>query len=263
MSDSSAPPARFRATIEYDGTSYHGSQLQPAVRTVQRELEDALAKLFGRRTRIDLAGRTDAGVHATAQEIAFGVPRPWDPDELARALAAVLPDDIGVRIVREAPADFHPRFDAEARRYRYAIALGERKRPFLRDRCWSPGWPLDPELLARLAAAIPGERSFERFARAGQPERGTRCRIESAAWRLDRPPFASFEIIADRFLHRMVRYLVGTSAEIAAGRRPFDDFGRLLEGEPGTRAVFPAPPAGLYLTGVRYGGEWNADPGLP
>ena len=263
MSDSTAPPARFRATIEYDGTSFHGSQLQPAVRTVQREVEEALERLFDQPVRIDLAGRTDAGVHATAQEIAFGAPSAWTPEELARALRAVLPDDVAVRKVRNAASDFHPRFDAEGRRYRYVIAEGGRRRPFLCDRAWIPRWPLDRDALDRLAAAIPGERSFERFARAGQPERGTRCRVTSAAWLFDCPPFLFFEIVADRFLHHMVRYLVGTSAEIAAGRRPSEDFERLLAGEAGTRAVFPAPPGGLYLTGVRYGGEWNAGAGVP
>jgi tRNA pseudouridine38-40 synthase len=263
MSDSTAPPARFRATIEYDGTSFHGSQLQPGVRTVQREVEEALGKLFDRPVRIDLAGRTDAGVHATAQEIAFGPPRAWSPEELARALGATLPDDVAVRKVRRAAHEFHPRFDAERRRYRYVIAEGDRRRPFLCDRAWFPKWPLDRDALARLAAAIPGERSFERFARAGQPERGTRCRVASAAWRFDLPPFVFFEIVADRFLHHMVRYVVGTSVEIAAGRRPFEDFERLLAGEAASRPVFPAPPGGLYLTGVRYGGEWNSGPGIP
>ena len=263
MSDSTASASRFRATIEYDGTSVHGSQLQPGVRTVQREVEEALSKLFDGPVRIDLAGRTDAGVHATAQEVAFRAPRRWDAEELARALGAVFPADVAVTSVLRSAADFHPRFDAEARRYRYAVAPGRRQRPLLRDRCWSPGWPLDLDVLAELAAALAGERSFERFARAGQPERGTRCRVESAAWIVDRTPFAFFEIVADRFLHHMVRYLVGTSVEIAAGRRPADDFERLLGGEAGTRAVFPAPPGGLYLTGVRYAGRWNADPELP
>lgn len=263
MSDSKAPPARFRATIEYDGTSFHGSQLQPGVRTVQREVEEALGKLFDRPVRIDLAGRTDAGVHATAQEIAFGPPSAWSPEELARALGANLPADVAVRKVGHTAHEFHPRFDAERRRYRYVIAEGGRRRPFLRDRAWIPKWALDRDALDRLAAAIPGERSFERFARAGQPERGTRCRVASAAWRFDRLPFLFFEIVADRFLHHMVRYLVGTSVEIAAGRRPFEDFERLLAGEAASRPVFPAPPGGLYLTGVRYGGEWNSGPGIP
>ena len=263
MSDATAPPARFRATIEYDGTSFHGSQLQPGVRTVQREVEEALGKLFSRPVRIDLAGRTDAGVHATAQEIGFDAPHAWSPEELARALGATLPDDVAVRKVSRAASDFHPRFDAEGRRYRYVVAEGGPRQPFLRDRVWIPRWPLDRDALARLAAAIPGERSFERFARAGQPERGTRCRVESAAWSFDRPPFLFFEIVADRFLHHMVRYLVGTAVEIAAGRRPVEDFERLLAGDAASRPVFPAPPGGLYLTGVRYGGEWNAGPGVP
>jgi len=143
------------------------------------------------------------------------------------------------------------------------IAGGGRRGPFRRARAWGPRWPLDGDARARLAAAIPGERSFERFARAGQPERGTRCRVASADWRFDHPPFLFFEIVADRFLHHMVRYLVGTSVEIAAGRRPFEDFERLLAGEAASRPVFPAPPGGLYLTGVRYGGEWNSGPGIP
>lgn len=263
MSDSTASDRRFRATFEYDGTSFHGSQLQPGVRTVQREVEETLGKLFDRPVRIDLAGRTDAGVHATAQEIAFGAPRGWNPEELARALGATLPGDIAVRKVGRAASDFHPRFDAERRRYRYLVAEGGRRRPFLRDRAWIPRWPLDRDALARLAETIPGERSFERFARAGQPERGTRCRVASAAWRFDRPPFLFFEIVADRFLHHMVRYLVGTSAEIAAGHRPFEDFERLLAGEAASRPVFPAPPGGLYMTGVRYGGKWNSGAGIP
>ena len=262
MPATASSAARLRATIEYDGTSFHGSQLQPGVRTVQRELEAALSKLFDRRTRIDLAGRTDAGVHATAQEIAFAAPQPWRAAEVLRALGRVLPDDIAVRRVRETADDFHPRFAAEARRYRYAVATGARRRPLLRDRCWHLARPLDREALDRVAATIPGERSFARFARKGQPERGTRCRIARAAWRFDRPPFAFFDIVADRFLHHMVRYLVGTSVEVATGTRPFEDFGRLLEGEAGSRAVFPAPPAGLYLTGVRYAGRWNAGPEL-
>ena len=262
MSATASPSARLRATIEYDGTSFHGSQLQPGVRTVQREIEAALSKLFDRHTRIDLAGRTDAGVHATAQEIAFAAPDRWPPDEVVRALGRVLPDDIAVRDAREAAADFHPRFAAEARRYRYVIVTGARRRPLLRDRCWHPAGRLDPEALEQLAATIPGQRSFARFARAGQPERGTRCRVARAAWRFDRSPLAFFDIVADRFLHHMVRYLVGTSVEIAVGRRQFEDFGRLLAGEAGSRAVFPAPPAGLYLTGVRYGGRWNAGPEL-
>ncbi len=252
----------LRATIEYDGTSFHGSQIQPGVRTVQGEIEKVLSKLFREPVRLHLAGRTDAGVHATAQEVAFAAPASWSPSELSRALDATLPGDIAVRRTGEASSDFHPRFDAAARRYRYVIAERSARRPFLRDRCWSPGWPLDHDALARLADLLPGARSFASFARRGRPGRSALCRVDSVAWS-DRAPFLFFEIVANRFLHRMVRYLVGTSVEIAARRRPFEDFEKLLAGRAASRSVSPAPPCGLYLSGVMYHDGWNSGGGIP
>ncbi len=262
MSDS-AKLSRFRGTIEYDGTSFHGSQLQPDVRTVQGEIERVLCKLFDGPARVELAGRTDTGVHAAGQEIAFGAPARWDAEELTRALTALLPDDIAVRGLVPTPGGFHPRFDAEARRYEYVVVGGERVRPLLRGRCWAVDRRLDLALLDTLAASIEGERSFDSFAKAGQPERGTRCCVERARWIADRPPFVLFEVVADRFLHHMVRYLIGTSIEIATGDRPREDLGLLLEGRTASRPVFPAPAAGLYLTGVRYGEVWNRPSGIP
>ncbi len=263
MSDSATAAARFRATIEYDGTSFHGSQLQPDVRTVQGEIESALSKLLDRAVRIELAGRTDTGVHAAAQEVAFDAPGGWEAEKLARALTAVLPVDVAVRWLVRAPDAFHPRFDADARRYEYVVAVGDRRRPFLRDRCWAIDVPIDPAVLADLARPIEGERSFEAFAKGGQPERGNRCRVDRARWIADRPPFLIFEVVADRFLHHMVRYLVGTAVEIAMDRRPAEDLPLLLGGEAASRPVFPAPPGGLYLTGVRYGEDWNRPAGIP
>ena len=263
MSDHATALARFRATIEYDGTSFHGSQLQPDVRTVQGEIERALSKLLDQPMRIELAGRTDTGVHGAAQEIAFDAPTPWEAEELSRALTAVLPGDIALRGLGGAADGFHPRFDAEARRYQYVVAVGERHRPLLRDRCWAVDREVDPAMLDSLAPLIEGERSFRAFAKAGQSGRGTRCRVERARWVPGQTPFVIFQVVADRFLHHMVRYLVGTSIEIATGRRPFEDFGLLLQDGAASRPVFPAPPGGLYLTGVRYGGGWNRPAGIP
>lgn len=254
------PTKRFRATIAYDGTAFHGSQLQPDVRTVQGEIESALSRLFETPVRIDLAGRTDTGVHATAQEIALDAPDPWDEAELRRALAALLPDDLTVRALNETHADFHPRFDATARRYLYVVRGSEHASPFQRTSCWTLNQTsdeVDRAVLSELADMMVGERSFESFAKAGQPERGTRCDVRAARWEGDAAPWLGFEIEADRFLHHMVRYLVGTSIEVATGRRPKEDFANLLAGTPASRAVFPAPPHGLYLTGVRYADEWN------
>ncbi len=264
MSDPTPSSARLRATVQYDGAGFHGSQLQPDVRTVQGTLEEALSRLLDRSTRVELAGRTDAGVHAAAQEIAFDTPPGRAAADVARGLGALLPEDLGTLGVREARDDFHPRFDATGRRYEYLLAPGlAADSPFLRDRCWRVPGALDPASLAALAGRLAGERAFDGFAKAGQPERGTRCRVEEAAWRAGPGPLLRFTIVADRFLHHMVRYLVGTQVEIARGRRPADDLDRMLEGETPSRPVYPAPPGGLYLTGVRYEEGWNRPAGIP
>lgn len=263
MSDPSPSQTRLRATVEYDGTRFHGSQLQPGVRTVQGELETCLSRLLDRAVRIDLAGRTDAGVHALAQEIAFEAPDGRAAGEVARGLAALAPPDLGVVHVREATADFHPRFDAGGRRYEYLVALDDLAgSPFLRDRAWGLRDRPDPGTLERLARLLPGERDFGGFAKSGQPERGTRCRVDEAGWHGVGADLLAFRITADRFLHHMVRYLVGTAVEAATGRRPADDVAAALAGETPSRPVYPAPPGGLYLTGVRYGDGWNRASGL-
>lgn len=264
MSDPAPDSRRLRATVEYDGTGFHGSQLQPEVRTVQGELETALSALFDRPVRIDLAGRTDTGVHALAQEIAFPAPPDRGAADVARGLAALTPPDLAAVAVREAAPGFHPRFDARLRRYEYLVATGDlAASPFLRDRVWGVRDDPDPGRLEALAASLPGERSFGGFAKAGQPERGTRCRVEAAAWRPAGGGLLAFEITADRFLHHMVRYLVGTMVGIATGRRPAGDLERALAEEEPSRPVYPAPPGGLYLTGVAYEEGWNRRAGLP
>jgi len=141
--------------------------------------------------------------------------------------------------------------------------------PFLRHRAWrlvpDGGYELEGglERLETLAGRIPGERDFSGFAKAGQPERGPRCLVRTATWTEDRLGRLVFTIVADRFLHHMVRYVVGTLLEIAAGRRPEEDLDRLLAAETPSRPVFPAPAGGLYLSGVRYAGAWNREAGLP
>ena len=262
MSESNAA-GRFRATIAYDGAAFHGSQLQPDVRTVQGEVEAALSRLRDETVRIDLAGRTDTGVHASAQEIAFAAPG-WNARELERALGAVLPDDIALVRLGAAGPDFHPRFDATGRRYEYIVSPAPgAAAPFLRSRAWPVGESVNWDRLGALAQQVPGERSFGGFAKSGQPERGTRCRVERAAWGAGPGDLLRFLIVADRFLHRMVRYLVGTMVEVATGRRPASDLRDAIEERTPSRPVFPAPPGGLYLTGVRYGETWNAPGGIP
>lgn len=257
------PTVRFRATVEYDGTDFHGWQIQPDVRTVQGELEARLAHLLDRKTRVDAAGRTDAGVHAVGQEVAFDAPERWDPGEMTRALDATLSDDVRVARVRAAEPDFHPRFDASARRYEYFLATGPGARsPLRRRRVWAVEEDVDVEVLRTAAEAIPGRRSFAAFAKSGQPDRGTACRVREAAWERTALGDLRFRVVADRFLHHMVRYLVKTLVEAATGRRGPNEVAALLAGDD-ARPPAPAPAAGLYLTGVRYPDGWNRSAGVP
>lgn len=255
---------RLQLTVHYDGSQFHGWQFQPDQRTVQGELEKALSRLADRPRSVIGSGRTDAGVHATGQVASVDMPIRWSPEQLHRALNAILPEDVWVETVRRVRADFHPRYDALARTYTYRVGTAIASRsPFHRGWCWALGEALDLDALSAGAAHLPGERSFAAFAKAGQPERGDRCTVARAAW--DRWELGvRFTITADRYLHHMVRYLVGTMVDVARGYRPPRDIPGLLEGEPGLETSPPAPPEGLFLTLVEYPDHvHDVDPATP
>ena len=245
-------PIRFQLTLQYDGSGFHGWQLQPDLRTVQGELEAALSRLADRPRTVVGSGRTDAGVHATGQVASVDMPASWNASRLQRALHAILPPDVWVQEIRRVRADFHPRYDALSRTYLYRVGTAPAARsPFHRPWCWALGEGVVPELLAGGAAGLLGEHSFLAFAKAGQPERGDRCTVAAAGW--DRWELGHrFTITADRYLHHMVRYLVGTMVDAARGRRPVEDLARLLRSEPGIETSPPAPPEGLFLARVEY-----------
>lgn len=258
------PTVRIRATIHYDGSGFAGWQLQPDRRTVQGSIEQSLASLLERPVRIAAAGRTDTGVHAVGQEIAFPAPARWSPPEMLRAFNAVADRDVWAERARLASSDFHPRFSATGRRYEYYVAAsGGSLSPVRAGRVWRLARELDVEALQRSAASLTGERSFAALSKSGQPERGTRCTVEEAEWTVTPLGDLRFTVVADRFLHHMVRYLVAVMVDVATGRRGPGELGDLLE-EAGTpRPPEPAPPEGLYLTGVRYPDGWNRAPGVP
>jgi tRNA pseudouridine38-40 synthase len=192
-------------------------------------------------------------VHATGQVVGTRVPARWTPAALGRALNAVLPQDVWVVRAEAADPGFHARYDAVARGYIYRVGTEEvAASPFLRRWCWALAQPLRPEVLAEAAVAFLGTHSFRAFAKAGQPERGEQCTIYRSEWR----PWAGrglrYHVTANRFLHHMVRYLVGTMVDVARGRRPLTDVAALLRGEPGVETSPPAPPEGLYLNRVHY-----------
>lgn len=244
---------RIRLTLHYDGAGFFGWQRQPGVRTVQSELEAALSRLANRPTTVVGAGRTDRGVHALGQVASALLPEKWRAAELRRALNAILPKDIWVAAAEEVAPSFHARFDAVARSYLYRVGTAESAAsPFRRRWCWPLLEPLDRGILDEQASILLGEHSFRAFARAGQEERGDRCLVYRARWVEWDDVGVELRITANRFLHHMVRYLVGTMVDAARGRRPVSDLPALLAGEAGLETSPPAPPEGLFLKRVAY-----------
>jgi len=245
---------RLKLILQYDGSAFHGWQIQREERTVQGELEAALEQLTSTRRPVIGSGRTDSGVHATGQVAVASLPDTWQPAKLEKALSAVLPDDIWIKSVETASPDFHPRYDAVKRTYLYHLGLSaESRSPFHRRWCWPFANALDEALLQSAAETIVGEYAFKAFAKSGQPERGDRCTVHESSWEPWERLGLTLRITADRFLHHMVRYLVGTMVDIARGKRPLADLRRLLEDPEGDLLTSPpAPPMGLFLHHVTY-----------
>jgi tRNA pseudouridine38-40 synthase len=255
-------PRTFLATIQFDGTDFVGWQRQRAGRTVQGEVEAVLERLAGQLVRGHAAGRTDAGVHALGLGVSFTLPDRWTPDPLRRAMNALLPGDCWVVEVREARPGFQARRCAVERRYRYLIGTdGASRSPFRHPFEWALGRPLD---LGRLSAAgrlVEGEHDFGAFSVRRSTRPHTRCRVHEARWTARSNGMGvMFEIRADRFLHHMVRMLVGTMVDLALERRPAEDLDGLLRRRPGLTTSPPAPAAGLYFVTAVYPEEWFAPP---
>jgi tRNA pseudouridine38-40 synthase len=242
-----------RAVIAYDGTAFAGSQYQPSARTVQGELEEALNRLTGERVRIRLAGRTDAGVHASAQVAAFCLPeaslRGWTWSELRRRLNAVLPPDLALRSLRSVPAGFDPRRDADLRIYRYRIRMDGVRDPLDRHRTLEIDDRLDVEAMRAAAAVLVGERDF---AALGRDDRGRTVRRITELVVRRRGSLVEVRVTATAFLRRMVRSIVAVLLEAGRGRMSPDQVRGLLAA--GSRALDgrAAPARGLTLERVIY-----------
>ena len=245
---------RLKLTLQYDGSAFFGWQIQREERTVQGELGAALTRLTGARRPVEGSGRTDRGVHATGQVAAVSLPETWEPHKLEKALNAVLPNDIWIESAESVASDFSPRYDAVARTYLYRLGISPLSRsPFHRPWCWALAHEVEHALLNQAADVLPGEHLFRAFAKSGQPERGGLCTVHDAQWEPWEDLGFSFRVTANRYLHHMVRYLVGTMVDIARKRRPLDDFGRLLANpDEDLKTSPPAPPEGLFLHHVAY-----------
>jgi tRNA pseudouridine38-40 synthase len=245
---------RYRATVSYDGTAYQGFQRQAGdVPTIQRSLEEAVEAVTGQTVRVTGAGRTDTGVHAAGQVIAFDVEWRHEDADLLRALNVVLPGDIALQDIRQHPG-FHPRFDAVTRVYKYHIVQSPHRQPLLRYRAWHIWSDLDQNAMASASMLILGEHDFAAFGKPPKGDNTVRLVMESH-WMRRRAPYGwdwTYTIEANAFLQHMVRRLVGVLVEVGRGRLTQADFEALFRSAQVIGSIALAPPQGLVLENITY-----------
>ncbi|HEY3758088.1 MAG TPA: tRNA pseudouridine(38-40) synthase TruA [Opitutaceae bacterium] len=242
---------RWRCRCAYDGGSFSGWQSQPDRNAVQDVIEARLAAIFRRDVRIHGSGRTDAGVHARAQVFHFDAEWRHGTPKLLSALRDRLPAGLQIIAVARAGAEFHARFDATGKIYRYHLHLGDAD-PFMRPYCWTLFRPLDFAAMESAARHLRGRHDFRSFSAENGPRREDTVRTLR---RLDlRRRGKRVEIVAeaDGFLYKMVRSLVGALVAAGEGKLTLGEIDALLRGAPRTAAVQTAPPQGLFLERVIY-----------
>jgi tRNA pseudouridine38-40 synthase len=247
----------FKLTLAYDGTAYRGWQIQPGELTLQGTLEAALEAIMGRPVRTLASGRTDAGVHALGQVVGFKADTHLEAESVRRALNAKLPRDVAVLEAAEVDVGFHPIRDALSKRYRYVIHDGTTRDVFARNYCWHFGTPLDVSAIETGARCLLGTHDFSSFQTSGAPRSSSvrtvyDCTVRRG--RSDRRNVLTVEIEADGFLYNMVRAIVGTLVEVGRGARPARWVAEVLASADRGRGGATAPPQGLFLVRVDYGG---------
>lgn len=239
-----------RLLIEYDGAGYHGWASQPGQRTVQGELERALATVLRRPVRLTVAGRTDAGVHAWAQVASHeGEAAPLG------SLNGLLPDDVAVLRSESADEGFNARYDCSSRAYCYRVLVRRARAALERSHALHWTYPAELEALRQCAALLPGTHDFTAFTPTDTYHVRFHRDVYAAFWREAERGLLEFWIEADTFMRHMNRVLVGTMLEVARGRFSVSDFAELLDGRPRTAAGPTAPAYGLYFAGAGYHDE--------
>jgi tRNA pseudouridine38-40 synthase len=245
----------FKITLAYDGTNYVGWQRQAAGSSIQGLVEDALGVLDGRSVDVAGAGRTDAGVHALGQVASFTLARDIEPEVLLRALNAHLPDDVRVIRVESASSEFHARFDARRKTYRYRICDGPAMSPFDRLYAWHLPGALDTDAMDDAAHMLEGRHDFAAFQTAGGATRTTERTVERSSVHRDTASIVAYEISGEGFLRHMVRAIAGTLVEIGRGRATSASMRDVLASRDRSKAGSTAPAKGLFLVSVEYGDD--------
>ena len=244
---------RYSIWFSYDGTQYHGWQIQPNGVTVQSELQRCLSLLLREEVTVTGAGRTDTGVHARRMAAHFDTETTFDPQLLTHKLNGLLHQDIGVYGIEPVSADMHARFSAVARTYHYYVHT--RKDPFIRHFSLELHYQLDYELMNQAGRILLEYEDFGAFCKAGSDVKTTLCHVTHAQWHQTSATTWYFEITANRFLRNMVRAVVGTLIEVGRGRMTLNDFRQVIEGKQRTQAGESMPAKALFLEDVKYDGR--------
>ncbi len=241
----------IKLVIAYDGTDFCGWQIQNNGRTVQGEIEAALAKIHSREVRLTGSGRTDSGVHADGQTANFYTDKDLPAEKFVYAINSLIPADVRIMTAEEVDEKFHSRFDAKMRIYRYYIKAGGICQPQHRNYCWRIRGVPDISRLNRIAAPLIGTHDFTTFTAAGDPSDSKVRRLDSAAFTAE-GQFIVFKIAGNAFLWKMVRSIVGTIIEIESAGGGAAEMKEILESRDRERAGATAPPQGLFLHKVHY-----------
>ena len=239
---------RVRILVEYEGTRYFGWQLQKGQQTIQGEIEKALSVIFKKLIRVTGSGRTDTGVHARGQVAHFDIPE-YSLDKLQRSLNGILPRDIVIKEIAATNPDFHARFDAIERRYRYYIAL--KPTALFRNFSWRIGYPLNKTLLQIGAEVIKQVDDFQAFCKVNSEVNHYRCTVFKSHWFMQDERLV-YEISANRFLHGMVRAIVGSLIALGSGKIDLGELNSVIQSKDRTSVPLTAPPTGLVLEEVSY-----------
>jgi tRNA pseudouridine38-40 synthase len=252
----------FKLTLAYDGTEFSGWQAQPGRRTVQGELERAWREITGETVRFQVAGRTDAGVHAIGQVASVESPTQIGPEALTLALNAKLPEDAAVRSIEPAPDGFHATYDAKRKRYRYSVYNDSRRPVLLRRYAWHVPTPLDVAAMHAAAELLVGTQDFLSFQSAGSERESTvrtifgaevsRGRAGQGGADVETQSLVLIEVEGDGFLYNMVRAIVGTLVEVGRGKRSPQWIAEVIAARDRCAAGQTAPPHGLTLLRVDY-----------